>query len=297
MATTKVITELTNLNQANSESGLRMPTGGAFSGAPAEGMMRNDTTQSSASSASTMQHYTGDNVWKNFVNVVQCTTATCNYPTTATALYQMENDGGVGNSIPDTCGNYNGTEVAVTYTTGKFGNAASFNGSSSEIDLGNSQVFSVTQTGEISFSLWINSTDSDGGYVFAKGDDVAVKYEQNLYLNTNGTLNAAIYNSAQGTAASVTTTATVNDGNWHHVVVTIDDGSSMSIYVDNGTPVTTTSWSGTVAYESTVPFFLGAFEGIPASSSKLNGKLDQVRVFPSVLTASQVTQLYNEVGC
>jgi len=68
MATTKVITELTDLNQANSESGLRMPTGGAFSGTPAEGMMRNDTSQSSANSASTMQHYTGDSVWKNFVN-------------------------------------------------------------------------------------------------------------------------------------------------------------------------------------------------------------------------------------
>ncbi len=172
--------------------------------------------------------------------------------------------------------------------------STSFNGTSSEISLGNSQAFSVTNTGEISFSLWINSTDSDGGYVFAKGDDVAIKYEQNLYLNTNGTLNAAIYNSAQGTAASVTTTATVNDGNWHHVVVTIDDGSSMSIYVDNGTPVTTTSWSGTVAYESTVPFFLGAFEGIPATSSKLNGKLAQVRVFNKVLSSSETSDLYAE---
>lgn len=67
MATTKVITELTDLNQANSESGLKMPTGGAFSGTPAEGMMRNDTSQSSEGSASTMQHYNGT-AWKNFVN-------------------------------------------------------------------------------------------------------------------------------------------------------------------------------------------------------------------------------------
>ncbi len=57
-----------NLVSVYSEAGLRMPTGGAFSGTPAEGMMRNDTTQASEGSASTMQHYTGDNVWKNFVN-------------------------------------------------------------------------------------------------------------------------------------------------------------------------------------------------------------------------------------
>ena len=68
MAITKVIKELTDLNQANSESGLRMPTGGAFSGTPAEGMMRNDTTQASEGSASTMQHFNGTD-WKNFSNV------------------------------------------------------------------------------------------------------------------------------------------------------------------------------------------------------------------------------------
>ena len=60
---------LNNFVSVYSEAGLRMPTGGAFSGTPAEGMMRNDTTQASEGSASTMQHYTGDNVWKNFVNV------------------------------------------------------------------------------------------------------------------------------------------------------------------------------------------------------------------------------------
>jgi len=73
MATTKVITELTDLNQANSESGLKMPTSGAFAGTPAEGMIRNDTTQSSANSASTMQHYNGTE-WKNFSNVPITTT-------------------------------------------------------------------------------------------------------------------------------------------------------------------------------------------------------------------------------
>lgn len=71
MATTKVIPGVIDLNQANSESGLRMPKGGAFSGTPAEGMMRNDTSQSSLSSASTMQHYTGNNEWKNFVNTAE----------------------------------------------------------------------------------------------------------------------------------------------------------------------------------------------------------------------------------
>src|SRR5210317_728114 len=112
----------------------------------------------------------------------------------------------------------------VTYTgnggtqkiTGYIRKGAAFNGSSSEIDLGNSAVFSSTDTGELSISLWINTTDSDAGYIFSKGDDSQVKYEHNLYLNTNGTLRAAIYNSTAGLATDITTTDTVNDGNWHH---------------------------------------------------------------------------------
>ena len=53
-----------------------MPTGTAYAAPPtvAEGMMRNDTSQSSLSSASTMQHYTGNNEWRNFVNIADTIT-------------------------------------------------------------------------------------------------------------------------------------------------------------------------------------------------------------------------------
>ena len=67
MATTKVIPAVIDLQQSNSESGLRMPSGSFFSGTPSEGMMRSDTGQESLGSASTMQHYNGTE-WKNFVN-------------------------------------------------------------------------------------------------------------------------------------------------------------------------------------------------------------------------------------
>ena len=67
MATTKIITEVTDLNAAGSTNGLKMPTGTAYSGTPTAGMVRNDTTGSSQSSLSTMQHFNGTD-WKNFVN-------------------------------------------------------------------------------------------------------------------------------------------------------------------------------------------------------------------------------------
>ncbi len=68
MAITKVIASGVDFDLTNTTKGLKMPTGTAFSGTPVEGMMRNDTDQSSGSSASTMQHYTGNNEWKNYRN-------------------------------------------------------------------------------------------------------------------------------------------------------------------------------------------------------------------------------------
>jgi hypothetical protein len=74
MATTKIIPEVIDLNAASSTGGLKMPSGGAFSGTATEGMMRNDTSQSSETSASTMQFYNGTE-WKNFVNTPGFATA------------------------------------------------------------------------------------------------------------------------------------------------------------------------------------------------------------------------------
>ena len=67
MALTKVITGVTDLNQEQSTNGLKFPTGSVFAGTPEEGMIRNDQSQSSETSSSTMQFYNGT-AWKNFVN-------------------------------------------------------------------------------------------------------------------------------------------------------------------------------------------------------------------------------------
>jgi len=69
MALTKVITGVTDLNQAQSTNGLKFPTGSVFAGTPEESMIRNDQSQSSETSSSTMQFYNGT-AWKNFVNRV-----------------------------------------------------------------------------------------------------------------------------------------------------------------------------------------------------------------------------------
>jgi len=288
-----------NLVSVYSEAGLRMPTGGAFSGTPAEGMMRNDTSQSSLSSASTMQHYTGNNEWKNFVNVTNCTTTNCSYPTTNVALYEL-NANSNNSSTCATSGSYNGVDNQITYVSGNFGNAASFNGNNlgSNIKLGTANVFTPTNN-PITFSCWVKTSSSSTGYLIAKGDDNAVQYEWSIEQLSNGTLTLYAYNNAAGVACSINNTAAINDGNWHNVVGVIVNNTSTTLYID-GTPATSTSWSGT-AQNYNLTLYLGAFGSassvIPAATAHYEGLIDQVRFFTSALNQTQVTQLVNEVGC
>jgi len=211
------------------------------------------------------------------------------YPIANTAFYPLNNN------VLDLSGNgYNGTNNNVTFSTGKFGNAAVFNGSSSTIGLGNSQVFSPTLTGELTMSFWVKTTRNNYQYIFGRGNDDLAQYETLLQMNTNGTLNCAIYTSSASLAADVTSSVSINDGEWHHIVVIINNGNFVSLYIDNGTPVTNSSWSGSASYQSTISLTLGALAGSSAGLVKLDGSLDQVRIFDSVLSASQVTELYNE---
>ena len=70
MATTKVSGELVDLNESTSESGLKIPTG-TNANRPATdvaGMIRNNTNETSDSSASCEEYYNGT-AWKKINNV------------------------------------------------------------------------------------------------------------------------------------------------------------------------------------------------------------------------------------
>jgi hypothetical protein len=307
MATTKVITELTDLNQANSESGLRMPTGGAFSGTPAEGMMRNDTTQSSASSASTMQHYNGTD-WKNFVNVDSCTLNNCNYPTTGSALYQFDDTADSGCTPA-----YNGTFTNSSYVASMtgFGKAADFNGSNTSINIGASNNFASNKltisfwanpgTGnpnnyQLLFSNYIGGSVADYDFLINRQSPNHASNAEKLEVGISGTGSAYLY--------ILTDSAVFTPGTWKNYVIVFDTTESanvdkIKIYV-NGTleARSNVASSGTVTgslLDTSDDLLIGDW---PHDTSHIySGLMDQVRIFPSALSQADVTKVAGEVGC
>jgi len=121
MATTKIITGVTDLNAANSTNGLKMPSGGAYSGTPSSGMMRNNTSGASQGSASTMQHYNGTQ-WKDFENVyIPPPPLTVDYLVVAGGGGSSQGGGGGGGlrtSYGTTQGGGQPSESTLSLTTG-----------------------------------------------------------------------------------------------------------------------------------------------------------------------------------
>mgnify|MGYP003137515118 CR=1 FL=1 len=291
MATTKIIPDLTALNKADTTKSLKMPSGGGFSGTATEGMLRNDTSQSSQSSASTMQFYNGTD-WKNFVNSPLCTTTTCSFPTgpTAVALFQMESS-----SVTDTCGNFSLAALNnMTFTSGKFGNAATFNGTDSRIDI-TGQMPSDT-TSDYAISAWVkaDALGSAGRVIFSNiGAGGSTGTGQAAVYIWNSKLRLYIYNGANFhvyDGPSTLTTAT-----WYNIVANIDinagTSTSLTAYINGSAETLSFIASTTITGNSSSQF------GTAQSLHFWDGQIDQVRVYTSTISLSQAGELNTEIGC
>ena len=215
-----------------------------------------------------------------------CTTDTLNIlgdsPNSCVAYYKMSD-------ATDESGSYDGTPTSVNFNVqGKFGNAGSFNGSSSKIVLPASTVSTILSNGSFAISVWFNtSTTGTRQFIFSAFQSSYLMLE----VTTGNQLKGTVSNSV-GTNTDLTVSTTVTDGNWHHAVFTGDNGS-LALYLDNGTPQTSTSWNGSF-YSSTGGVGIGIKM---ASSDYWNGSIDQLRIFDTEITAANVTTLHNEVYC
>ena len=171
-------------------------------------------------------------------------------------------------------------------TSGKFGEAAIFNGSSSRIDLPSTVVDSIKSNSSFAVSAWFNTSVTGTRQVmFSSLEGTYIIFE----VTTGNQLKGIVANSV-GTNTVLTIPITVTDGAWHHALFTGENGD-LRLYLDNGTPQTSASWNGTF-YNGTGGTGIGVRKYY--NDSNWNGKLDQVRIYDSALTQSQVTQLYQE---
>ena len=169
----------------------------------------------------------------------QPTVCICNYPTTATALYQFESNGN------DTCASNNQTTVGtLTYSAGKFDNGVSGFSVSNHFETSGliGTLLGTTAAKSFTMSAWIKTTDTGneqiiaGNTVWSSGSGTAMFIGN--YNPGSGAISDRLYfvvgaggsNGGNGGAGApfAYTSQVVTDNTWHHVAVTYSSDGTTS---------------------------------------------------------------------
>lgn len=194
-----------------------------------------------------------------------------------------------GTAVSDSAGNgYNGMAAGATWVAGRTGNALSFDGND-WVDLPTGLVNSSAG----SVSLWVKTGTnfSTYGHLFyaspvTNGDGVGP--EQELYVDYTSTEQINLFIKG-ATNVNLTTSAVYADNAWHHVAATWDINGNAVLYVDG-------MQTNSVAHNADA--FVGSAVtrlGRPGAGSRyFTGQMDDVRLFNTQITASQVQAIFNE---
>ena len=200
---------------------------------------------------------------------------------------------GEGNAN-DSAGSSNGTltPTGVSYATGVIGQAFQFNGSGGYVTLPSSA--DVTGTGPFSISVWIKTT-SNGVIIQQRDPD-----------NCNGEYQLAVvggkvywWDNANGQYGfQITSTRSVNDGQWHHIVAVREANGTGEIFIDG--QLDSSKAGANIALGSGIGVYIGEdvrnlyFESEGYNPESFNGLIDQVGIYNQALSPVQVQTLYND---
>jgi len=187
----------------------------------------------------------------------------------------------------------NGTAVTVSKSiyqvVGQIGEAYHFNGdpnpkNQSYIDLGNRPDLAVLTS--FSFSVWTkwDSVSTTKRYIYSQDG----KFGPSIYQNSTQ-IACSFHPSDVSLYPTVTSTARLNDNEWHHTICTYD-GHQMKMWTD-GVYTAGDFSNQTVHYEN---YNATIGRGANETAHPFQGAMDDLRIYNVALSTSSVLALYNE---
>lgn len=210
------------------------------------------------------------------------------------AYYKLDESS--GNAADATGNGYtltnNGT---TTYTTGKINNGGDFGASNStkSFSIDSATPLGLTTTDlstAFSVACWLNQTTSVATVypltILCKNGTARNTF--GLVVNTNS-LEFFVYD---GTYSQYSTGSSCSNGTWVHFAVTYD-GTNFRCYVNGSLVLTQSRAMSTFVDATSGGFGLGAFRSNSSSSAYWSGLIDEVGVWKSTLSGSDISSLYN----
>lgn len=187
----------------------------------------------------------------------------------------------------------------VQFTTGKVGTGFLISGSGDDYIALPQNLFPVPAVGEgntpFSFEVWFET--SSNGVILGQQDQAPFNSQLGgnvpaLYVGTNGLLYAELFWS---TAPQLITSGVVNDGTFHHVVVTYD-GAVETLYLDGAsigsTALTQEGYASSYYYQLGTGY-TGGWDGTTGNWFPFAGVIDEPSVYNRALSAGEVAALFN----
>lgn len=140
-------------------------------------------------------------------------------------------------------------------------------------------------TDDFSLNMWIKGTDDSATYI-SKRD--LTNNNEGFTLYISGGKARVLTQPEGGSIAYVTGTKTINDNQWHMLTVVRDSGV-LQIYTDAGDKQTVATSHN---IDSSAPLQL-SFQYGGSSANYFNGFIDEVMIFNSALSLSNVQYIYN----
>jgi hypothetical protein len=201
---------------------------------------------------------------------------------------------GAGGTTSDSAANRTGTlQNGAQWTSGRSGAAVSMDGVNDYISLPALEV-----RGEaFSILAWVKNSSFPRGVAqrfVAKASDSTEQGTYWMVGQTNATGQSRLrFRLRTGTVTSTltATTGTLPINTWYHVAATYD-GKRMRLFL-NGAEVGSMTKTGSLARGSGVPVHMGRN---PDGSGYMRGGIDDVRIYSSALTRSEITSVISSAG-
>jgi len=167
---------------------------------------------------------------------------------------------------------------------GKINKALDFDGTNDYVDCGHDASLDITSA--ISVGMWVYHNAVDVLQMYASKNEV-------FYFRVDATnkLTFRFYESGVGWATAHTTAlAQIEVSTWYYVTATYN-GTDVKIYVNGVEVYTSDTDSGKTINTNINDLYISS--GFGASVNEVNGKMDDVRIYDTAITAYYVKLLYN----
>lgn len=194
-----------------------------------------------------------------------------------------------GSVLDETNNSNDGTNNgATTGATGIRNNCYDFDGTNDWVSIPNTTALNPVT---ITISCWVNTTSSGSIEQIISKDKSSVTSGRVWQLRKDASdVVSFIGFHSGGSVVQITGATDITDGNWHHIVGTID-GALIKLYIDGSEDATALTFTNDLEQGKTNDVLIGRAE--TGDPGYFDGSIDEILIYPRALSDIEIKYHYN----